>query len=219
MLFRSVFAPRDSGLRRILLLMLPATIGLSATQLNIFINTNFAASCGQGAVSWLNYAFRLVQLPIGVFGVALSIAIMPVLAMGSDSPGTPSLWLEPVLLIRNRAGQGASSAKEIAYKSDQSVAFGRQPASLYGAVLYRANGHAFERMTLPKGTASENELDQSWRLAIGPDGVASGTLGFSLSGAWLDVLFPNGEPSLESASAKLKSAFLFGIHSDRKSVV
>lgn len=78
--FHFVFAPRDSGLRRILLLMLPATIGLSATQLNIFINTNFAASCGQGAVSWLNYAFRLVQLPIGVFGVALSIAIMPVLA-------------------------------------------------------------------------------------------------------------------------------------------
>ena len=78
--FRFVLAPRDSGLKRILLLMLPATIGLSATQLNIFINTNFAASCGEGAVSWLNYAFRLVQLPIGVFGVALSIAIMPVLA-------------------------------------------------------------------------------------------------------------------------------------------
>lgn len=131
--------------------------------------------------------------------------------VGSDSPGTPSLWLEPVLLIRDRSGQGASSTKEIAYKSDQSVAFGRQPASLYGAVLYRANGHAFERITLPKGTASENELDQSWRLAIGPDGVASGTLGFSLSGAWIDVLFPNGEPSPESASAKLKSAFLFGI--------
>ncbi|NLX18375.1 MAG: murein biosynthesis integral membrane protein MurJ [Desulfobulbus sp.] len=70
----------DPGLRRILLLMLPATIGLSATQINIFVNTNFAASCAEGSVSWLNYAFRLVQLPIGVFGVALSIAVMPVLA-------------------------------------------------------------------------------------------------------------------------------------------
>ena len=60
--------------------MLPATIGLSATQINIFVNTNFAACCAEGSVSWLNYAFRLVQLPIGVFGVALSIAIMPVLA-------------------------------------------------------------------------------------------------------------------------------------------
>ncbi|WP_240910065.1 murein biosynthesis integral membrane protein MurJ [Desulfopila sp. IMCC35008] len=71
---------KDPGLLRILRLMGPATIGLSAVQLNIFINTNFAASCAQGSVSWLNYAFRLVQLPIGIFGVALSIAMMPVLA-------------------------------------------------------------------------------------------------------------------------------------------
>ncbi len=70
----------DSGLKQILTLMLPATIGLSATQLNIFVNTNFAASCAEGSVSWLYYAFRLVQLPIGVFGVALSIAILPMLA-------------------------------------------------------------------------------------------------------------------------------------------
>ncbi len=78
------FTPRltfkDSGLKRILVLMLPATIGLSATQINIFVNTNFASSCIEGSVSWLNYAFRLVQLPIGVFGVAFSIAAMPVLA-------------------------------------------------------------------------------------------------------------------------------------------
>jgi len=78
--FRFNCSPTDPGLRRILLLMLPATIGLSATQINIFINTNFAAGCVEGSVSWLNFAFRLVQLPIGVFGVALSIAIMPVLA-------------------------------------------------------------------------------------------------------------------------------------------
>ncbi len=78
------FKPRlnisDPGLVRILKLMVPATIGLSATQLNIFINTNFASSCIEGSVSWLNYAFRLVQLPIGLFGVALSIAMLPLLA-------------------------------------------------------------------------------------------------------------------------------------------
>jgi putative peptidoglycan lipid II flippase len=71
---------RDPGLAQILKLMIPATIGLSATQINIFINTNFAASCVEGSVSWLNYAFRLVQLPIGIFGVTLSIAMMPLLA-------------------------------------------------------------------------------------------------------------------------------------------
>mgnify|MGYP000373262645 FL=1 len=71
---------RDPGLRRILWLMLPATVGLSATQINIFVNTNFASGCAEGSVSWLNYAFRMVQLPIGVFGVAFSVAAMPVLA-------------------------------------------------------------------------------------------------------------------------------------------
>ena len=74
---------KDPGLIKILRLMIPATIGLSATQVNIFINTNFAASCIEGSVSWLNYAFRLVQLPIGIFGVAFSIAMMPVLARHS----------------------------------------------------------------------------------------------------------------------------------------
>lgn len=81
----------DPGLRRILMLMLPATIGLSATQINIFINTNFAAGCAQGSVSWLQYAFRLVQLPIGLFGVALSIAIMPVLARQAAEKDLASL--------------------------------------------------------------------------------------------------------------------------------
>lgn len=78
--YRPVLDLSDPGLHRILKLMIPATIGLSATQINIFINTNFASSCAQGSVSWLYYAFRLVQLPIGVFGVALSIATLPLLA-------------------------------------------------------------------------------------------------------------------------------------------
>ncbi len=68
------------GLVKILKLMIPAVIGLSATQINVFINTSFAASCTEGSVSWLQYSFRLVQLPIGVFGVAIGVAAMPQLA-------------------------------------------------------------------------------------------------------------------------------------------
>ncbi|KJS01055.1 MAG: virulence factor [Desulfobulbaceae bacterium BRH_c16a] len=78
--YRPVFDLKDPGLKKVLKLMIPATIGMSASQIIIFINTNFAASCAEGSVSWLYYAFRLVQLPIGVFGVALSIAMLPVLA-------------------------------------------------------------------------------------------------------------------------------------------
>jgi len=69
---------KDEGVRRILRLMLPAVVGLSAIQINIFINTFYAASCAQGSVSWLNYAYRLFHLPMGLFGVALMVATQPV---------------------------------------------------------------------------------------------------------------------------------------------
>lgn len=89
--FKPQLRLNDPGLHRILKLMIPATIGLSATQLNIFINTNFAATCVEGSVSWLNYSFRLVQLPIGIFGVALSIAMLPVLAKQAAAKQIPEM--------------------------------------------------------------------------------------------------------------------------------
>ncbi len=89
--YRPIFDITDPGLHRILKLMIPATIGLSATQINIFINTNFASSCAEGSVSWLYYAFRLVQLPIGVFGVALSIATLPLLARQAAQKDLPEM--------------------------------------------------------------------------------------------------------------------------------
>lgn len=60
------------GLRRIMRLMLPAAFGLAATQINILIDNQLASYLGNGPVSWLNYAFRLMQLPIGIFGVAIA---------------------------------------------------------------------------------------------------------------------------------------------------
>lgn len=69
--FRPALDWAEPGLRRIGKLMGPATIGLAATQVNIFVNTIFASQV-PGAPSWLNYAFRLMQLPIGVFGVAVA---------------------------------------------------------------------------------------------------------------------------------------------------
>jgi putative peptidoglycan lipid II flippase len=68
--FRPEWAPGDPGIRAIARLMAPATMGLAAVQVNIFVSTIFA-SHEPGAVSWLTYAFRILYLPIGVFGVAL----------------------------------------------------------------------------------------------------------------------------------------------------
>jgi putative peptidoglycan lipid II flippase len=64
------WAPGDPALRQIGRLMAPATMGLAAVQVNIFVNSYFA-SHEPGAVSWLNYAFRILYLPIGLFGVAV----------------------------------------------------------------------------------------------------------------------------------------------------
>ena len=65
-------ALRDPGTRRIATLMAPATLGVAAVQINVVINSSFASLVSDGAISWLSYAFRLMQLPIGVFGVAVS---------------------------------------------------------------------------------------------------------------------------------------------------
>jgi putative peptidoglycan lipid II flippase len=70
----------DQGLRRVLLLMGPGSIGMAATQINIFVNTVLATGEGTGAVSWLDYAFRLMYLPIGLFGVSVATASTPAIS-------------------------------------------------------------------------------------------------------------------------------------------
>ncbi len=70
---------RDPGMRRIAILMGPATVGLAATQVNIAVNSSFA-SHEPGAVTWLQMAFRLMQLPLGLFGVAVGTIATATLA-------------------------------------------------------------------------------------------------------------------------------------------
>ena len=60
------------GVRRIARLMAPAVVGVAAIQINVFVNTQFAGSLGDGAVAQLTYAFRLFFLPLGMFGVAIA---------------------------------------------------------------------------------------------------------------------------------------------------
>jgi putative peptidoglycan lipid II flippase len=78
--YEAVLEPRAPGLQQVLLLMGPGAIGLAATQVNIFVNTLLATSQGTGAVSWLTYAFRLMYLPIGLFGVSIGTAVLPALS-------------------------------------------------------------------------------------------------------------------------------------------
>ena len=78
--YRLVLDVKDEGLHRVLLLMGPGTLGMAATQINVFVNTVLATGEGTGAVSWLDFAFRLMYLPIGLFGVSIATAATPAIS-------------------------------------------------------------------------------------------------------------------------------------------
>lgn len=85
--FHFDFGWRDEQVKRVLWLMLPAVIAASAVQVNVMVNSIFASYLGDGAVSWLSYAFRLMQLPLGIFGVAIATVTLPAvskIAAGGD---------------------------------------------------------------------------------------------------------------------------------------
>ena len=68
---------KDSGFRQVLMLTLPSVIAGAAVQVNVLVNTQFASWLENGAVTCLNNAFRLMQLPIGMFGVAIASVVLP----------------------------------------------------------------------------------------------------------------------------------------------
>ncbi len=68
------------GLKRMGILILPATLGLAVTQLNIFISTILASFLPSGSIAYLYYSMRLIHFPVGVFGVAMGMAVLPALS-------------------------------------------------------------------------------------------------------------------------------------------
>jgi putative peptidoglycan lipid II flippase len=103
--FVANFGWNDSGVRKILSLMVPAVIAASVTQVNVVVNSMFAYGVGEGAVSWLSYAFRLMQLPIGLFGVAVATVTLPALSraavdgVGGDFAPTLVMGLKLVMFL------------------------------------------------------------------------------------------------------------------------
>lgn len=77
--FSPILSFKDEGVRQVFRLMTPAILGTSAVQINVLVNTMFVSGIN-GAQGWLNCAFRLMQLPIGIFGVAVATAAVPALS-------------------------------------------------------------------------------------------------------------------------------------------
>ncbi len=116
--FRPTFDFSDPALRHILIMMGPAILGNAATQINVLVNSNIASELidpvrgPNGSVSWLNYAFRFMQLPLGLFGVAIASATLPAVSRSAASENweefrrtlSRSLGLVFLLTIPSSAG-------------------------------------------------------------------------------------------------------------------
>ncbi len=71
---------RHPGLKKIGILIIPSITGLAVAQVNIFVSTVLASYLQEGSITYLYYSMRLVQLPIGLFGVAMGMAVLPALS-------------------------------------------------------------------------------------------------------------------------------------------
>jgi putative peptidoglycan lipid II flippase len=89
--YRAILDFKDPELRDVLRLMIPGTLGLAAVQINVFVNTYLATTQQEGSVSWLSYAFRLMYLPIGLFGVSIATAALPDIARHAATADLPGM--------------------------------------------------------------------------------------------------------------------------------
>ena len=69
-----------AGLKKMALLIMPATMGMAVAQINIFVSTILASYLPEGSVTYLYYSMRLIQFPVGIFGVAMAMAVLPTLS-------------------------------------------------------------------------------------------------------------------------------------------
>jgi len=99
---RPCFAFRDPAVKRIAWLFLPAAFGAAVYQLNIFVSQLLASFLPQGSISYLWYANRILEFPLGVFGIALTTAAFPSLSRQSsrdDMEGFQQILDETLRLV------------------------------------------------------------------------------------------------------------------------
>ena len=101
MLPRPEFVRGDPGVKRILTLMAPALFGVSVSQINLLLDTVLASLLQTGSVTWLYYSDRLMEMPLGVFAIAIGTVILPSLSRdhAAESPESFSRTLDWALLL------------------------------------------------------------------------------------------------------------------------
>ncbi|MFQ5642384.1 MAG: murein biosynthesis integral membrane protein MurJ [Thiogranum sp.] len=139
---RPRWRPRDPGVRKIMKLMVPGIIGSSVSQINLLFDTLLASFLITGSVSWLYYADRLVEFPLGIFGIALATVILPVLSRAHASGSSESFsrtvdaGLRWVLIIGLPAAVGLIILSRPAVSTlFQYGEFGQQDVDMAGLAL------------------------------------------------------------------------------------
>ena len=115
--YRPILSFTDPSVRQVMRLVLPMILGAAAVQINVFVNSIFA-SHGEGWLTWLDLAFRLMHLPIGVFGVAISTPTLTMLSLHAAKQDmtnyrqTLSHSIRLILLLTIPASVGLMALKE-----------------------------------------------------------------------------------------------------------
>lgn len=80
LLVKPQWAWNDEGVKKVRMLMLPALFGVSVTQINLLLNQVIASFLVTGSITWLYYSDRLIEFPLGIFGIAISTVVLPTLS-------------------------------------------------------------------------------------------------------------------------------------------
>lgn len=231
---------RDPGLRQVLALLGPAVVGLAVVQLNVLVDNKLASRLPPGSISALQYAIRLFQLPLGMFAVAISTAILPRLATRATTskralllplrqgvmvcglilvPATLGLWLLGKPTIRLLFEHGAFSAADTlrTFEALRYYALGLVP---YGMVTVLVRAFYALKDGKSPGVASAAAVASNVALSlllVRPLGLGGLALATAVSG-WVQLALVWGmltrqlhTSPLSGAGASLQRATLFSV--------
>ena len=115
---KPVWGWSQPGVQKVLKLMLPALFGSSVAQINLLFDTFIASFLVSGSVAWLYYADRLLEFPLGVFGIALATVVLPNLSEAHVSQGIVSNMITRLEIFGDPNGTGSLAINRGALRSD-----------------------------------------------------------------------------------------------------
>lgn len=192
-----ILNPNHPGLKQIFILMVPVVIGLSVTQINLFVNQNLASGLPEGSISALRLAQRIMQLPIGIFGISVAMAVFPTMTEQvaknhiTEFKRLFSLGLRAVFVITIPAALGLMALREpiIALLFQQGQFDAGDTLATSQALFYYCIGlFAYSALQLV------NRIFYSLKDTITPvlTGLAAITLNIALSILWVQPLGHEG---------------------------